>query len=116
MTPDSRIGPVSAKVEIREARTAEDLALVRALFEELEAASFFGDRGRPPEYVETLLSGERIAQDGLFDPGAVGKLVQKVKNGHAIGIRDNMALVGILSTQVLIEKFVRNFERCCVHA
>jgi asparagine synthase (glutamine-hydrolysing) len=72
-----------------------------------DAKSFFGDGKAREEYVEEILSPRRIAEDGIFDPGAVGKLVEKVKGGRAIGIKDNMALVGILSTGLVIERFIR---------
>ena len=62
------------------------------------------------DYVEELLSAGRIAEDGLFQPQAVDRLVEKARNGRAVGIKDNMALVGILSTQLVIDRFVRNFE------
>jgi asparagine synthase (glutamine-hydrolysing) len=75
-----------------------------------EAASFFDVRtGRARfEYVDELLSPRRIRDDGLFDAEAVGRLVEKVRGGRAIGIKDNMALVGILSTQLLVDKLVRD--------
>ena len=59
------------------------------------------------DYVEELLSPRRIEEDGVFDPDAVAHLVRKVRSGRAIGAKDNMALVGILSTQLVVEQFVR---------
>ncbi len=61
------------------------------------------------EYVGDLLSPRRIRDDALFDPRAVEHLAKKVRSGRAIGIKDNMALVGILSTQLLVQQFVRDF-------
>ena len=52
---------------------------------------------------------ERIEEDGLFQPEAVERLVEKARRGDAIGFKDNMALVGILSTQLVVEQFIRNF-------
>jgi asparagine synthase (glutamine-hydrolysing) len=77
-----------------------------------DAESFFGPGGSAssvPEYVETLLSPRRIEEDGLFQPEAVERLVEKARRGNAIGFKDNMAMVGILSTQLVVEQFVRNF-------
>jgi asparagine synthase (glutamine-hydrolysing) len=71
-----------------------------------EGKSFFG--GRPLEYVDALLSPKRIDQDGIFNPFAVQKLVGKFRQGRAVGIKDNMALVGVLSTQLVVEQFVRH--------
>jgi asparagine synthase (glutamine-hydrolysing) len=73
-----------------------------------EGKCFFS--GAQLEYVDVLLSPERIKQDGIFNPLAVQKLVEKFHQGRAIGIKDNMALVGILSTQLVVDQFVRNFR------
>lgn len=64
-----------------------------------DAVSFFGPQA--PEYVSELLSENAIRQTGLFDAAAVAKLVEKCRNGTATGFRDNMALVGVLSVQLL---------------
>ena len=61
-----------------------------------------------PDYVRELLSEERIRSSGYFEPGAVTKLVDKCSAGRGIGFADNMALVGILSTMLLDEEFVRH--------
>jgi asparagine synthase (glutamine-hydrolysing) len=73
-----------------------------------EAASFVTPdrKGRLPEYVETLLSPERVRQDGIFDPPAVSQLLAKARAGKASGVRDNMALVSVLSTGLVIDRFV----------
>lgn len=78
-----------------------------------DAKSFFDDgtQAARQEYVDELLSPGRIREDGIFQPDAVEHLVQKVRSGRAIGVRDNMALVGILSTQLVVEQFARNFTR-----
>ncbi|MCD4726511.1 MAG: asparagine synthase (glutamine-hydrolyzing), partial [Pirellulales bacterium] len=78
-----------------------------------DAVSFFSGGERPErlEYVEELLSESRIKENGLFDAGSVKKLVEKARSGRVTGIRDNMAFVGILSTQLVVEQFVRNFGK-----
>jgi asparagine synthase (glutamine-hydrolysing) len=58
------------------------------------------------EYVDEMLSPESITSAGLFDPEAVTKLVEKARTGAAIGAKDNMALVGILSAQLVVEQFI----------
>jgi len=40
----------------------------------------------------------------------VQQLVRRIKEGGAIGETDDMALAGILSTQLLHYQFVQNFE------
>ena len=71
-----------------------------------DSASFF-EQGQPIDYAAELMSAKRIDDAGLFDPAAVGKLFEKCRKGRAIGFGDNMAFVGILSTMLLHEQFVR---------
>jgi asparagine synthase (glutamine-hydrolysing) len=80
-----------------------------------DAQSFLGEGTRSVrhEYVEELLSPRRIREDGIFQPDAVTHLLQKFRSGRAIGVKDNMALVGILSTQLVVEQFVRDFRGLC---
>jgi hypothetical protein len=42
--------------------------------------------------------------------------VAKARKGQVIGAKDNMALVGILSTQLLVDQFVTNTERSTADA
>jgi asparagine synthase (glutamine-hydrolysing) len=72
-----------------------------------DGKSFFHDTRL--DYVDELLSPERVRADGIFHPQAVGKLVQKFRDGKAIGIKDNMALTGILSTQLLVDQYITHF-------
>jgi asparagine synthase (glutamine-hydrolysing) len=64
--------------------------------------------GRPPDYVEALLAPDRLGEDGLFNPRGVQHLLAKARSGHAIGMKDNMGLVGVLSTQLVVDRFIRN--------
>jgi asparagine synthase (glutamine-hydrolysing) len=65
------------------------------------------DGRRSPDYVEALLAPDRVAEDGIFNPAAVSQLVSKTRTGTSIGVRDDMGLVGVLSTQLLIDRFIR---------
>jgi len=62
------------------------------------------------EYVRKLLSPEKLVEYGYFDDKKVERLVKKIEKGRAIGNKDNMALVGILSTQVWHKHFIENFN------
>jgi asparagine synthase (glutamine-hydrolysing) len=73
-----------------------------------EACSFLQPAAR--DYLDELLSPEQIRRDGVFDDLAVASLLNKFRRGAAIGIKDNMGLVGIVSTQLLIHQFVNHFE------
>ena len=69
-----------------------------------DGRSFFGQKDN---YIDDALSPARIKQDGIFDPKATGALVQKFRSGRETGVKDNMALIGILSTTLLLDRFVR---------
>ncbi len=69
--------------------------------------SFFGSNS--PAYVGELLSPEAIRAAGHFYPQAVARLVRKAQGAHPLSERDNMALAGVLSTQLLHRQFVEDF-------
>ncbi len=64
-----------------------------------------------PDYVDELLSDDVIRRYGYFDSKKVFRLKEKIKRGRAIGYKDNMAFVGILSTQVWHNLFIENFSK-----
>jgi asparagine synthase (glutamine-hydrolysing) len=78
-----------------------------------DAKSFFppAGHGMPEDYVLEHLSPEQIEKDGIFHPQAVQKLVEKAKTGRMNGVRDNMALVGILSTQIILDQYINHFQK-----
>jgi asparagine synthase (glutamine-hydrolysing) len=63
-----------------------------------DAAAFLGER--TPDYVNELTGPTALKSYGYFDPGKVGRLVAKLRRSKAPAARDNMAFVGILSTQL----------------
>jgi asparagine synthase (glutamine-hydrolysing) len=72
-----------------------------------DAASFFSPDGKArQEYVTESLSPDRVRRTGIFDSVKVGNLVQKARLGQTTGVKDNMAVVGILSTQLFMEQFL----------
>src|SRR5690606_4614172 len=58
--------------------------------------------------VEEALSEPALRSAGYFDPGRARLLVRKVQAGRAVGTRDAMAFVGILSMQLWHRQFVEN--------
>lgn len=60
-----------------------------------------------PDYVREMLSPEEVAKAGIFDPSAVAMLVKKCLTAPTVGEADSMALVGVLSTQLLHRQFVQ---------
>jgi asparagine synthase (glutamine-hydrolysing) len=74
-----------------------------------DGKSFFGPS--VPEYVQDLLSASALKQTGIFDPQAVTALNNKFKAGRARSVKDNMALVGVLSTELLNHQFINQRQR-----
>ncbi|MEI8340225.1 MAG: asparagine synthase C-terminal domain-containing protein, partial [Verrucomicrobiota bacterium] len=68
--------------------------------------SFFN--AQPPDYVRELLSPHCIKAAGFFKPEPVEKLVRKIVSKRPIGETDDMALVGVLSTQLVDQLFIKN--------
>ncbi len=65
--------------------------------------------GRPLPWMEELLSERVLRAYGYFDPAKVALLVRKAASGRATAFRDNMAFVGILSTQLWHHHFIERF-------
>ncbi len=72
-----------------------------------DAKSFF--QGSPLDYVDDLLSEDHIRRVGYFNPTAVTMLVRKCRQSPILGFKDNMALVGIISTMLVHHHFVDHF-------
>lgn len=70
--------------------------------------SFFNEENYP--YVRELLSPEYLQSAGLFNGQAVSQLVQKLDAGKRLGETDDMALAGILSSQLVFHQFVDNYN------
>ena len=61
------------------------------------------------EYTKEALSEESLKETGLFDAGKVRKPLRKVKEIESPGEIDSMALVGVLSSQLIHRQFVQDF-------
>jgi asparagine synthase (glutamine-hydrolysing) len=73
-----------------------------------DGKSFFTTAG---SYVDEILSPENIRRDGIFSPRTVAALAAKFKSGRATSTRDDMALVGVLSTGLLLSSCRNGFGR-----
>jgi asparagine synthase (glutamine-hydrolysing) len=81
-----------------------------------ESQSFFDPNGRGLPFVEECLSPAHLKRSGLFDAESVSRLVEKARRaaagrGPALGARDNMAFVFVLSTSLLLDRFIDGFTR-----
>jgi len=56
--------------------------------------------------IHEILSPHRLSESGLFDVSMVDKLLNKCAKGGQLGFRDNAGFLGILSAQILWEKFL----------
>ena len=70
--------------------------------------SFFNEDTQ--DYVGELLSAAWINKTGFFNAGAVQQLVDKVQRGGRLSETDDMALAGVLSTQLVYYRFVDYFH------
>jgi asparagine synthase (glutamine-hydrolysing) len=73
-------------------------------------ASLFPE-GRPLDYVAQLLSPDVVAAFGYFNPAMVRALRTKIERGRPASESDDMALIGILTTQLVHRQFVEHFRR-----
>jgi asparagine synthase (glutamine-hydrolysing) len=73
-----------------------------------DAKSFF--KGDTLDYVEELLSEQHLKRSGYFNPKLVAQLIKKCKQNQIVGFKDNMALVGIVSTMLVHYLFIDNFD------
>ena len=60
-----------------------------------------------PEYLKQMLSEDKIKSFGVFNLDHVKLLITKMHSGKKVSEIDNMALTGILSTQILYDLFVK---------
>jgi asparagine synthase (glutamine-hydrolysing) len=62
------------------------------------------------EYVDYYLSEEKLKSYNLFNPSMVKKLIEKLSRSKEASEFDNMALVGILTTQIFYDNFIENYD------
>lgn len=92
------------KQAMRERLPAAILQRYKQPYRAPDAAAFIGPQA--PEYVTELLSPPALRRSGYFDADKVTRLVTKLQRAKVPAARDNMALVGVLSTQLWHAQFV----------
>jgi asparagine synthase (glutamine-hydrolysing) len=70
----------------------------------------FFPEGKPLAWVADAVAESSLASAGCFDPSVVKLLVQKAQRSNSLGEVDGMALAGVLSTQILHQRFVACFS------
>jgi len=69
-----------------------------------DASAFLGDQA--PEYVNEMTCSTALKRYGYFDAQKVGRLIAKLRRTRSPAVRDNMAFMGILSTQLWHAEFM----------
>ena len=60
--------------------------------------------------VEKYLNPDELKKSGLFDPKKVNLFIKKMQKVDTISEIDGMTLIGLLSTQILYDKFITSFN------
>jgi asparagine synthase (glutamine-hydrolysing) len=63
------------------------------------------------DYIGELLAPASLAASGIFRPQAVEGLLKRLRAGAVLGETDDMALAGIVSTQLVHQLFIKRFAR-----
>ena len=63
-----------------------------------------------PAYVAELISDSALKQAGYFKPAPVAQLARKAQSGANLSEVEDMALAGILSTQLVHNQFIADFK------
>ena len=107
LPPERKLSGLEDKVALRELATdllpPEIAARPKQPYRAPEVDPFFGPEA--PDWVEESLSPSALAETGIWDPGRVGGLLRRCRAGRATGVREGMALVGALSTQLWYDAF-----------
>lgn len=59
-----------------------------------------------PGYLKEMISPDQLRKVGIFNPQSVEKMCRKMAAGNGVTENENMALSGVLSTQILWDLFV----------
>ncbi|MGE0465654.1 MAG: asparagine synthase (glutamine-hydrolyzing) [Steroidobacteraceae bacterium] len=106
--PDAKMRVLKEKQLLRqamqEALPASILRRHKQPYRAPDAAAFLDER--TPDYVNELTGPAALKRYGYFDPDKVGRLIAKLRRSKAPAVRDNMAFVGILSTQLWHSAFI----------
>ncbi len=62
------------------------------------------------DYYRDLLSESHLKESGVFNPAAVSSLFDRMQRNGVYSEIDQMAVVGVISTQILYDKFIKDFS------
>jgi asparagine synthase (glutamine-hydrolysing) len=108
LRPERKLNGLEDKVALRELAArllpGEIAGRGKQPYRAPEVAPFFA--AGAPAWVEEMLAPPALERTGLWDPARVAQLVRRCRAGRATGVREGMALVGVLSTQLWHDEFV----------
>lgn len=108
LPPEAKLTDVRDKVALRkladEVLPPEIAARGKQPYRAPEVTPFFGSEA--PGWVSEALSPAALEKAGIWDEARVGRLVRRCREGRARGVREGMAAVGVLSTQLWHEAFI----------
>jgi asparagine synthase (glutamine-hydrolysing) len=61
------------------------------------------------DIIGDVCSEKSMKESGLFDHNKVGKLITKLNKYQRASEFDNMALIGVMSSQILYDQYISNF-------
>ena len=102
LPPERKLAGLRDKVALREIAAEvlpDDIATrPKQPYRAPSISPFFGPRA--PGWVEEVLSPAELERTGTWDPKRVDGLLRRCRAGRATGVREGMALTGILSFQL----------------
>jgi asparagine synthase (glutamine-hydrolysing) len=107
LAPTAKLDGLHDKLPLREIASRVLPAAIAARpkqpYRAPEVAPFFAPGA--PAWVAELLTPEALAVSSIWDAERVSGLVRRCRAGRATGVREGMALVGVLSTQLWHDAF-----------
>jgi asparagine synthase (glutamine-hydrolysing) len=107
LPPERKLDGMRDKIALRDLADgllpAEIVERPKQPYRAPEVAPFFSDDA--PAWVADALGAGALEETGIWDAGRVEGLLRRCRTGRATGVREGMALVGILTTQLWHQAF-----------
>ncbi|WP_439183626.1 asparagine synthase (glutamine-hydrolyzing) [Carboxylicivirga taeanensis] len=63
-----------------------------------------------PQLLDEYLNSDFLKQSGLFNPAKVAALLKKIQASPSVTEQDSMALIGVLTSQILYKQFISDYR------
>ena len=108
LPPEAKLNGMRDKAALRDAAErllpASIVERAKQPYRAPEVAPFFG--AEAPAWVDDALGPGELDATGIWDPVKVEGLVRRCRAGRATGMREGMALIGVLSSQLWHRRFI----------